>query len=225
MTKNLLLILTALAVTSGIVARGTRSTEEAAVQPAVATGTATPEANASRLAAPASSIVSPFGRGQPQATTDPALRRQLRQKKLESLGYSTPPDYYRMPLKSLYQLADRGDLFAMIQLGEQYYSETLDLESDPDFDVRLPPRQIGMQYLQDAALAGHVHVALIVANKFLESNQPDEAYAWARLAEQLGDRGAARPARQILDGLTPAQLKSANARFDDLYFRATARFN
>jgi hypothetical protein len=45
------------------------------------------------------------------------------------------------------------------------------------------------------------------------------------LAQSLGDQSAAQPARQMLAGLTADQLKSANARFDDLHFRATARFN
>ncbi|MDC8759569.1 hypothetical protein [Janthinobacterium fluminis] len=174
--------------------------------------------------APLSSALSPFGRGAPAQEEDPALQRQQRRKKMETLGYATPPDYEQMGVKTLAALVEKGDIYAMLQLGERYYSESDTLAREPGYRTDASPQQIGKQYLEDATLAGHNHVAVILAQKYLDEGKPVDAYAWALLAEKLNDPQASELGRQALGALTPQQRQMADVKFKDLYFRAMQRF-
>ena len=46
-----------------------------------------------------------------------------RRKKMAALGYMVPTDYYTKDLKTLRQLAQAGDAYAMVHLGEKYAFE------------------------------------------------------------------------------------------------------
>ncbi len=233
MTRNQLAIFSAIAIVAGSIAQFSvfdRDRETAAISGAPATAAAGTPAPLAPAQAPAlaqgAESASPFGRGAAVTTllADPALQREQRRKKMETQGYATPPHYYQMSVKALADLADKGDVYAMLQLGEQYYSENDALERDPDYRTDRHARQIGKEYLENASVAGHTQAAVIVSRKYMEEGKPVDAYIWTQLAEKLGNRQAVDLGQQALRVLTPQQKEMAEIKLNELYYRATQRF-
>jgi hypothetical protein len=164
---------------------------------------------------------SPFGSGQVAAAETPHRPAYIiaRQKKMESLGYGSPPEYYEMDLKTLKRLAKQQDVFALLQLAEQYYNEERRLSSDPEFPKNEDPKQLAKQYLANAAGAGHSRAAAILARHYFDENDQVNAYAWRLVSEQIGDGSNPvwGPDTNQFAGLSDAQIKLARARFDGIW--------
>lgn len=178
-----------------------------------------PQAPHSPVPAPASA--SPFGKGAPPSI-DLAAQRAARRARMEAGGYGTPPEYYLMDLATLTAKAAKGDINAMLQLAEQYESESAALINDPAFEARANPRQLGRRYFEEAALAGHKRVVAVIAEKYLADGKPLEAYTWELLAEKLGERGASGPRLQASAALDAQQRALAEAKLSDLTQRVGA---
>ncbi|MYM29804.1 hypothetical protein GTP58_15845 [Duganella sp. CY15W] len=175
-------------------------------------------------AAPAQTMTSLFQRGHPPTPAEMAAIRQQRKQRMQAQGYPTPDAYFEMDLKQLNALADKGDVYAMLQLGEQYYNESASLQWDQDYNFNADPQQLGKQYLGDAAIAGHLHTGLVLAQKYLNDQQPDEAYAWLLLSKRLGDPAASSQLEELAGRLTPAQQQTARQRLAELDFRVKVRY-
>jgi len=164
---------------------------------------------------------SPFGSGQVATGETPPRPAYIiaRQKKMESLGYGSPPEYYEMDLKTLKKLAKQQDVFALLQLAEQYYNEERRLSSDPEFPRNEDPKQLAKQYLANAAGAGHSRAASILARHYFEENDPVNAYAWRLVSEQIGD--GTNPVwgadTNQFANLSDAQVRLARTRFDGIW--------
>lgn len=226
MSRTRLTILSAIALAAGaaalypFLADDSTATAGAAIERATS-GAPRP---ATAAQAPAPSTDSPFGRGPAAVETDPASLREQRHRKMLAQGYATPPEYAQMSVKTLAGLAEKGDIYALLQLGEQYYSESDALQNDPDYRTDASPQQIGKQYFEHAALTGHNHAAVILSQKYMEEGKPVETYAWAQLAEKLGDRQAADLGQQALRALTPQQREMAEVKLNEMHYRVIQRF-
>jgi hypothetical protein len=160
---------------------------------------------------------SPFGNGLPAKERVAAKPQHVlaRQKKMESLGYGSPPAYYDMSLNTLKALAKKGDGDAMLQLAEQYSEEANFLASDPDYPKGEDLKMLAKQYLVDAVNAGYSRAAAILSKKHFEENNPVEAYAWKMMSEKLGDGNNSVWGKETnqFASLTEEQKQLANAKF------------
>lgn len=136
-------------------------------------GASSAAANAGGLAAPEAEVIS----------AAEAARRQ----KMEKLGYMLPPDYYRKDLASLKKLAQAGDGFAMMHLGERYYFELNGQPQHPDYDAKLDYRELARQEFMASLVAGKVRPAGIISELYLQEHNVVDAYAWHLLSDKLGD--------------------------------------
>jgi hypothetical protein len=147
-----------------------------------------------------------------------------RQKKMNLLGYGSPPIYYDMNLKTLIALAKKGDGDAMLQLAEQYSEEARFLTADPDYPKGEDLNLLAKQYLADAVNAGYSRAAAILAKKNFEENNPVDAYAWKMMSEKIGDGNNAVWGKETnqFAGLTDEQKKLAKAKFESILNMAMA---
>ena len=138
----------------------------------------TPQANSvtaaqSMLALPEPEIITP----------EEAARR----KKLHDLGYMVPPEYYEKNLKTLKQMAKKGDAYAMVHLGEKYYFELNGQTQHPEYESNVDYNRAAKQSFQDALAAGNVRSAGIIAELYFQEKNSLEAYAWHLVSGRLGD--------------------------------------
>jgi hypothetical protein len=144
---------------------------------------------------------------------------RARQKKMESLGYGAPPEYYEMDLKTLKKLAKQHDGYAMLQLAEQYYNEANLIYSDPEFPKNEDPKAVAKQYLSDAFGTGFSRAASVLAKHYFDENDPVEAYAWRLVAEKVGD--SENPVwggnTNQFTNLSPDEIARARKRFDTIW--------
>lgn len=148
-----------------------------------------------------------------------------RKARMKKLGYETPEIYYSMSLKKLRALAKTGDMFALAQLGEQYFSESDVLELDPDYDFSVSPRGEAKKYLTLAINAGHVRVAAVLAKQYAAEGQMVEAYAWNILAEKVGDFSGRAWGKEAYNNLTVHERRVANLRSEEMLAIALKRFS
>lgn len=169
---------------------------------------------------------SPFAKGAPAAQASQATRIEQRKERMKAKGIDTPPEYDTMDLKTLHSQAKRGDLFAMLQLAEQYAEEADALESDPAFDVKQSPNALSKKYLADAMAAGHNHSAAVLAKKHAEEHNPVDAYAWHMLSERLGDTSNTTLFRQsnTFGNLSYEQRQVAERKAAELFKLKMKRF-
>lgn len=159
--------------------------------------------------------------GQADATSAPPQPAHIhaRQKKMESLGYGSPPEYYEMDLKTLKKLAKLHDGDAMLQLAEQYYNEANIIYSDPEFPKNGDPKAIAKQYLTEAFGAGFSRAASVLAKHSFDENDLVEAYAWRLVAEKVGDSD--NPVwggnTNQFANLSPDEIARARKRFDAIW--------
>jgi hypothetical protein len=140
----------------------------------------------SKISTGASWGASPFT-GTASAKEIAAEVAAMRYEKMKKLGYETPAKYYDMNLVQLRELSKKGDAYAMIQLAEQYYSETDYIKNDPNFDKSRKPQDIALGYFEDAMRAGYTHAASIVSMEMAGENKPVDAYAWRMLSDRFND--------------------------------------
>lgn len=153
---------------------------------------------------------SPFSSTVPQRA-DEAVRVARRRAKMAAAQYETPPQYYTMSLAQLQKLAGKGDVFAMIQLGEQYAFEQEALEFDPAFDVRADPKGVSKHFFIQAIGRGYTHLASVLASQALEGGNLVEAYSWHLLAESYNDVSDGESHRRKAAFLSMSQEQTTSA--------------
>jgi TPR repeat protein len=110
-----------------------------------------------------------------------------RRKKLEKLGYMLPPEYYTKDLKTLRKMANAGDAYAMMHMGEKYYFEIQGQINHPEYEQGMDYKKSAKEIFQDALIAGNIRSAGIIAELFYQEGNVVEASAWFIVAAQLGD--------------------------------------
>lgn len=137
-----------------------------------------------------------------------------RRKKMEKLGYMVPPDYYTKNLASLRQLAQRGDAFALVHLGEKYYFELNGQRSNPEFDPAMNYPDAAKKSFSEALAVGNIRSAAIISEIYLQENNAVDAYAWHLLSKQLGDSISAEwfEKTKLFASLSEQQKQQAQAK-------------
>ncbi|MEV4778121.1 hypothetical protein [Burkholderia sp. LMU1-1-1.1] len=162
---------------------------------------------------------SPFSGSGATDTTLAQQRYEAREKRMAQGGYGTPAEYYYLPLTKLKELASRGDIYALLQLGQQYWDEPDALASEAGFDRSVPSNKLAVEYLSRAVMAGATQPALTLATR-LAASDPAESYAWALFAEKLQISGATEMASQLRTRLSDrdisAALVSAEQKLDQM---------
>ncbi|MBV6320634.1 hypothetical protein [Duganella violaceipulchra] len=151
---------------------------------------------------------SPFGTASPSTVPDAKTLATERMEKMRKMGVGTPEKYFYMPLKVLKELGKTGDPFALLQLGQQYWDEGAMLEQDPDYDFKENPKSLALRYTNEAFLAGYNRAALILANRLSQEN-PTEAYAWALVSQESGDKDANKVLLSTAPQLDLPQIQQA----------------
>ena len=138
-----------------------------------------------------------------------------RAKRMAQGKYSTPEEYFTKGIKELTILAEEGDVYAMLQLGEQYSSELTNLTNNFSPAAYQNPNERANQYFEQALLAGFTHGAAVIAYKESQNNHFVDAYAWDRVAQALNDpdRNAMYDSAQIFSGLSDADKELAERKF------------
>ncbi|HEX8405049.1 MAG TPA: hypothetical protein VF670_10560 [Duganella sp.] len=154
------------------------------------------------------SAQSPFSGAVTSETTLAQQRLEAREKQMAKGGYGTPAEYFHLPLSKLKELAAKGDMFALIQLGQQYWDESSTIASDPTFDTSAPPNKLAVEYMSRAVMAGATQPALTLATR-LAASEPSESYAWALFAEKLQVGGAAELAAKLRTRLSAPDIDAA----------------
>jgi hypothetical protein len=141
-----------------------------------------------------------------------------RRKKMEKLGYMVPPDYYTKNLDSLRQLAQRGDAFALVHLGEKYYFELNGQRSNPEFDPAMNYPDAAKKSFSEALAVGNIRSAGIISEIYLQENNAVDAYAWHLLSKQLGDSISAEwfEKTKLFASLSEQQKQQAQAKIPTL---------
>ena len=129
--------------------------------------------------------ISPFGKGSQIAPDQKEIILKRRQKMLAD-SLITPDNYFEMGIKQLSQLAESGDAFAMLQLGERYWSEADNLAYDPDANLRDDPRKIAARYFESAFHGGAINIPVVLSRRAFESGDIIEAAAWDIMARHIG---------------------------------------
>lgn len=148
------------------------------------THASTPPSAAAQIAG----LSSPFGRGAPPAPKSLDERIKTRRSRMEKYLYSTPPNYFTMTLAELDTRAKNNDVFALLQLAEQYWSEGEELADDPSYDNKLPAKQTAISYMIGAAGQGHSRAATVASWMYEDQGQVIEAYAWGLVSQKMLDR-------------------------------------
>lgn len=149
-------------------------------------------------------LTSPFGRGA-AGEIDQATLLKERKLRMKQGGYYTPEEYFSLPLAELNRRAKAGDLYAMLQLAQQYYYESDALQSREGFDAGADAKALGRQYFADAAVAGHVQIIAVLVQLYEAEGDTANAYAWELFGQQMGLKVA---------GERDATKLSAQARAD-----------
>lgn len=175
------------------------------------------EGGLSRLSAASSWGSSPFtGTATPEDIV--AQLATMRYDKMKKLGYETPAKYYQMSLTQLEELAKKGDAYAMLQLAEQYYSETDYIKNDPAYDRSRKPREIAMAHFEDAIRAGYTHAASVIAIQMAGENKTIDAYAWRLLSDRFNDHANDKIYQQyaVFDKMTVMDKAEARGKLDTI---------
>jgi hypothetical protein len=180
-------------------------------------------ASPSRLSAASSWGASPFT-GTATAEDITAQLATMRYDKMKKLGYETPAKYYQMNLTQLEGLAKQGDAYAMLQLAEQYYSESDYIKNDPAYDRSRKPREIGMEHFEDAIRAGYTHAASVIAMQMAGENRTIDAYAWRLLSDRFNDHANDKTYEQyaVFDKMTAMDKAEARGKLDTILQRYEA---
>lgn len=133
------------------------------------------------------SLESPFGKGPPPMPRTAEQRARERKLLMERNHYSTPPAYFTMSLHELQERAKQKDVFALLQLGEQYWSESEEIANDPAYDKELSPKQNAINMMIAAAGQGHSKAAALVSNMYASQGADIDAYVWSLVSERMGD--------------------------------------
>ncbi|WP_137936910.1 hypothetical protein [Chitinivorax sp. B] len=118
----------------------------------------------------------------------PTPEEVAQKQQMEKLGYLIPPEYYQMELSALRELAEKGDTFALVHLGERYYFDIKKRQSGPDFEAGVDYTQLAIKSLAEALARGNAHSAAMISEIYLVENKPVEATAWNLIAERMGDQ-------------------------------------
>nr|WP_315213003.1 hypothetical protein [uncultured Duganella sp.] len=151
---------------------------------------------------------SPFSGAAPTETTIAQQRYDAREKRMAQGGYGTPAEYFYLPLAQLKQLAATGNIYALIQLGQQYWDEPDAIAAQAGFDASVPPNKLAVAYFSRAVMAGATQPALTLATR-LSASEPSESYAWALFAEKLQVKGASELASQLRARLSDREIDAA----------------
>ena len=154
------------------------------------------------------SFGAPFSGSVANETALAQQRYDAREQRMAQGGYGTPAEYFYLPLTKLKELASRGDIFALIQLGQQYWDEPDAIASEAGFDASAPPNKLAVEYLSRAVMAGATQPALTLATR-LAISDPPESYAWALFAEKLQIGGATEMASRLRTGLSDRDIEAA----------------
>lgn len=133
----------------------------------------------------ANSLVSPFGTGGLKNINQEEIILKRKQRMLAD-SLITPDNYFKMQIRELSELAESGDVFAMLQLGERYWSEADSLAYDPDANLRENPRKIATRYFEDAFRGGAINIPVVVGRCAYESGDIIEAAASDIMARRIG---------------------------------------
>jgi hypothetical protein len=175
--------------------------------PAHPTSADFPQAHAAKSLA--ASLGSPFGRGAPPSQRSVEQRAQERKLVMEKNHYSTPAAYFTMSLKELQARARQNDVFALLQLGQQYWAESEEIATDPSYDKATSPQNTAISMMSAAATQGHSHAATITASMYESQGQGLQAYAWMLISEQMGDLSLQEQRKSYESRLTNVQRDEA----------------
>ncbi|MYM34920.1 hypothetical protein GTP38_11280 [Duganella sp. FT94W] len=128
---------------------------------------------------------------------------------MQKRGYTTPTEYFTMSLRELSERAKNKDVFALLQLGEQYWKESDELADDPAFDRSVSPVENARKYMSDAVAQGHSRAATIVSAMYEEQGQELEAYAWTLVSQSVMDRSLSEKATSYEQKFTKQQRDAA----------------
>lgn len=185
-----------------------------ATQPAPGAGTAGAVADGSPRALPFT--------GTTDAVHSAAQQRiELREQRMAQGGYGTPQEYFYLPLAKLREMGARGDIYALLQLGQQYWDEPDTIASQHGLDNGVPAARQAEAYFTQAVMSGATRPALTLASK-LSASDPVESYAWATFAEKLQLQGAPELVAQLRARLTERELEAAMASSDKKYAEFTS---
>jgi hypothetical protein len=151
---------------------------------------------------------SPFGPSPATSFLERKTHVSERMEKMRKAGLKTPEKYFSMPLKTLQELGKEGDVFALLQLGQQFWDENATLEQDPDYDFTVNPKVLASRYMNEAFLAGYNHAALVLAER-LAQQSPTDGYTWALVAQQFGDKDASQLLQTLSHQLSSKQSQEA----------------
>lgn len=166
-----------------------------------------PERSAAQPARPAAGAAhgpawarSPFGPGTAAAED---LPRQIERRKelMKQGGYSTPDEYFTLPLRELQRRAKAGDLYALLQLGQQYYYEPDTLLAEDGFDPGADARAAGRRHFSDAAIGGHGQMPAVLMQLYAAEGDIVSAYAWQLFGEQMGEKYKTGPDIRMLSAM------------------------
>lgn len=152
--------------------------------------------------------MSPFSGTAANKTAMTQQRYEAREKRMASGGYGTPAEYFYLPLAKLEELAANGNVFALLQLGQQYWDEPDAITTEAGFNNTAPPNKLAVEYFSRAVMAGATQPALTLATR-LSASEPSESYAWALFAEKLQIGGAAEMASQLRARLSDRDIDAA----------------
>ena len=163
---------------------------------------------------------SPFSGAAARETALTQQRHDAREKRMAQGGYGTPAEYFYLPLTKLKELASNGDIYALLQLGQQYWDEPDVIASEAGFDTSAPPNKLAVEYLSRAVMAGATQPALTLATR-LSASDPTESYAWALFAEKLQIPDATETATKLRTRLSDRDIDVARISADQKLGRMT----
>lgn len=156
---------------------------------------------------------SPFSGAAARGTALTQQRHEAREKRMAQGGYGTPAEYFYLPLTKLKELASNGDIYALLQLGQQYWDEPNVIASEAGFDTSAPPNKLAVEYLSRAVMAGATQPALTLATR-LSASDPTESYAWALFAETLQIGNATATASRLRTRLSDRDIEAGRISAD-----------
>lgn len=128
---------------------------------------------------------------------------------MEQSHYMTPPEYFKMSLRELNERASKNDVYALLQLGEQYWKESDELVDDPAYDRSATPSQHATKFMIEAVAQGHSHAATVVSAIYEDQGQKLEAYAWTLVSQSVMDRSFDEKAATYEQKFTKEQRDAA----------------
>lgn len=156
---------------------------------------------------------SPFSVELPQVP-DKKVLISARRTRMVSGGIETPDAYFHMNFKELTRLGQQGDVAALLQLGERYWSEPHTLAYDPDTNLKDNAKDVAIQYFVLAIRGGALQAADLVARRTLESGDIVEAAAWRMALQKIGRLQNDATSTTAFSQLTYEQHAMAQRRAD-----------